>query len=55
MILFPTNSGSGEMKFLLDTHVFIWADSQPQKLSEKAKACWEGQDVTAQPELRPTG
>ena len=32
------------MKFLLDTHVFIWADSQPEKLSDKAKACWEAYD-----------
>jgi len=29
------------MKILLDTHAFIWADAEPQKLSASAKAACE--------------
>jgi len=29
------------MKLLLDTHAFIWADAEPQKLSASAKAACE--------------
>jgi len=29
------------MKLLLDTHVFIWADGEPEKLSPAAKAACE--------------
>ena len=33
------------MKYLLDTHVFLWLDHKPKELSEQAKAiCADGEN-----------
>ena len=32
------------MKFLLDTHVFIWLDTQPEKLSKTAMEICQDSD-----------
>src|SRR5687767_3903617 len=37
MILYLTSSGKEVMKLLLDTHTFLWMNSDPKSLSAKAK------------------
>jgi PIN domain nuclease of toxin-antitoxin system len=37
MILYLANSGKEVMKLLLDTHAFLWMNSDPNNLSEKAR------------------
>jgi len=34
------------MKFLLDTHVFLWMAAEPEKISEKARVCIMNADNT---------
>ncbi len=34
------------MKFLLDTHTFMWADSEPSRLSEKVSSLIHDSDNT---------
>lgn len=37
MTLYLIHSGWGKMKILLDTHAFLWADSDPERLSPYAQ------------------